>query len=235
MFSNFSSFVCCGKKSDLPGYHAHRPGALSEEVKLRIFNALYPVAIEAFRQHPNREFESDVFQHIFSYEHLAVVTEDSGFPIAFRMWHVLEHDDHLILYLAGMCVKPTHQGIGIGEGLLRYVMGLFPNNNGSGSLRYVVMRTQNPVMKKCFDRAMGGISYPNGENIPRDVREASLVVANYLEDGRYDQQSLISRGVYSKSLYGTPPIAVNEPEYGLAFQSVDIDRGDAVMSVWRCF
>lgn len=233
MLSQFPSFVCHGKKQDFTGYHVRSPADFPESVQSMLFEMLYPIALEAFRQNPSDMFYRDVHQHLFSYDNLIVVM-NKGNPVAFRVWQVLSCKEK-IMYLAGMCVKSTHQGIGIGEGLLRYILELSLREGGGFGSKYVAMRTQNPVMKKCFDGAMGGVSYPNGTEIPEDVKDVGFLVARHLNDEKYDRETLVSSCAYSGSLYGTPPAVVSEDSYVRTFQLVNVDRGDAVMCVYRRF
>lgn len=233
VFNQFSSIVCHGKRVSFSGCHACFPHQLASDVKSEVFKLLYSVAMDAFRQQPSEAFEKDVFQHIFSYDNLIVVF-DEGQPVAFCMWQVLQDQSRSILYLAGICVQSDHQGIGMGEGLLNFALGLYRAGEFGVREQYVVMRTQNSVMKKCFDRSVGGLSYPNGQEIPLSVQEIGSLVADYLGDYNYDPETLLSRGIYSKSLYGTSLALVDESGYTETFRTIDIDQGDAVICVWQC-
>jgi hypothetical protein len=233
MFSNFINFSYKIGNDECIGYHIKNPNTLSSNLKLELFGILYPIALEAFKQDESENFSKDVYQHIFSYDNLAIIIKE-GQPVAFRMWQVYLQEERKILYLAGMCVRTMHQGIGIGEGLLKYVMQLFQQESGSSLSDYIVMRTQNPIMKRCFDKAIGGISYPNGKKLPQHITEIGSYMAQILDCKNFDHDTLISRGVYSGSLYSTPPTKVNESMYLNVFNKCNIAQGDAIICIWEC-
>jgi GNAT superfamily N-acetyltransferase len=227
MWNQFTEFLCATKCDKLRAVHIREPAKLSSGMQQELFQALFPVACDAFQQNQTETFSADVRQHLFSWEGLIAVLRDDV-PIAFRMWQVFPSDWGNILYLAGMCVRRTYQGIGIGESLLHYVMQMYLIERN----HFIALRTQNPVMKKCFDRAVGGLSYPNGTVVPQDIRAAGILLAERLGDTEYDPDTLISRRAYQGSLYGAPPDPVNESVYMSVFGGIDANMGDAVFCIW---
>ena len=227
MWNQFTEFLCVTKYDKLRAVHIREPAKLPSGMQQELFQALFPVACDAFQQNQTEAFSADVRQHLFSWEGLIVVLRD-GVPVAFRMWQVFPSDRGNILYLAGMCVRRAYQGIGIGESLLHYVMRMYLVERN----HFIALRTQNPVMKKCFDCAVGGLSYPNGTALPWDIRAAGILLAERLGDTGYDPDTLISRRAYQGSLYGAPPDPVNEQPYMNAFSSIDASMGDAVFCIW---
>ncbi len=246
--SGIGKFVCDCKKGKLVGYHFNYPNSLPEEEKERIFDMLYPVALSAFAQDPSDEIADDVRNHIFSVGGLLVVTDvdeqGSEFVVAFRMWDnisysILEGD---ILYLAGMCVKEDYQGYGIGRVLLDYV--LFKDSQHKMhsidqvcpllECKYVALRTQNPIMKRCFDEATGEMSYPKSgdELIPDHIKDVGAQVAKHLKDFAFNSDTLTSRGLYGRSLYGRNP-QVQDSRYKSLFAGINQDKGDAMVCVWQ--
>lgn len=228
MWDQFEKFSCSTKNGPLSARYICTPKDLPIETKEELLRLLLPVACEAFHQDASTDFSQDVYRHLFSWEGLIVVLQNDT-PVAFRMWQVFPSDHGGILYLAGMCVQTAFQRIGIGESLLRYVMNMYPTNQN----RYTVLRTQNPSMKKCFDTAVGGLSYPNEERLPRDILEVGMTIANQLGDRGYDQDTLISRGAYQGSLYGADLVPVNERTYTKVFDRINRNNGDAVFCIWQ--
>ena len=228
MWDQFEKFSCNTKNGPLSARYIRAPKDLPTETKKELLRLLLPVACEAFHQDANTAFSQDVSQHLFSWEGLIVVLQNDT-PVAFRMWQVFPSDHGGILYLAGMCVQAAFQRIGIGESLLRYVMNMYLTDQN----RYTVLRTQNPSMKKCFDAAVGGLSYPNGKQLPRDILDVGITIARQLGDREYYPNTLISRGAYQGSLYGTELASVNEASYMEVFNQINRDQGDAVFCIWK--
>jgi GNAT superfamily N-acetyltransferase len=227
MFRNFSSFCCESSNGGLVGYYVHHPkDVLTAQEKNELFMLLYPVALSAFGKQDNPSAKEDVHNHLFSGDGLIVVM-DNDRAVAFRMWNVFTHEtEGMILYLAGMCVHREYQGKGIGSSLLHYVLNHLQN------CVHVVLRTQSPVMKKCFDQAIGAVSFPNGDEIPDSVKNVGAFVARCLKDNFYDKNSLISVGVYGSSLYESVPVTC-DTIYQLQFDALNQGQGDAMMCIWK--
>jgi len=226
-------------------YRIDYPGKLSGEVRESLLNSLMPVAVSAFRQKETKELRRDVEQHIFEFEGLLIVADENGVPVAFRMWEFIELNFIAgtdILYLAGMCVHEDWQRQGIGEILLQYVLRedfrrSLPDAHAFGPLPlapYVVLRTQNPIMKCCFDRAIGEESYPlsGSSEIPADIARVGQIVSRHLGDTHFDSDVMISRGLYGHSLYGTSPTSPSD-KYASLFSQLDLTAGDSMVCVWR--
>ncbi len=218
---------------------------LDEEEKGIIFSMLYPVALDAFSQQPSSEKEEDIFSHIFSADGLIIVFKKNDFrAIAFRLWNVIEYSaiQGDILYLAGMCVKKKYQGIGIGSFLLNYIINDDVHRQYFGAdqlcplppCKFIALRTQNPIMKMCFDKAVNGISYPkpNKKEIPEDIKEVGKIVARFLGDENFNPDTLTSKGTYGSNLYGKEHRRV--AIYSEQFDSLlDSSRGDSMICLWR--
>jgi GNAT superfamily N-acetyltransferase len=246
-FPTRHTFVCKTKVGDLPGYHIDNPGHLSDDQKQHVFRSLYPVALSAFSQEPSDEIARDVYNHLFSVDGLLIVVEENdgqSVPVAFRMWKFIEHSvvEGDILYLAGMCVQRSHQGQGIGSALLDYVLHQDLRRQVVGvdqicplpPCQYVALRTQNPVMKRAFDKATGYTSYPCSVNddIPEHVQQVAAKVAHHLGDDAIDLDTLTTSGLYGRSLYGHNP-HTSDPTYESLFNRMDKTHGDAMVCVWR--
>lgn len=236
---------CITKRGNLGLLRLDYPKYLPEETRKFLLDSLMPVAESAFQQTPDRDFRKDVEEHVFSSDGLLIVISDEGVPVAFRMW------DHIvlnfvagtdILYLAGMCVHRDWQCLGIGEALLQYVLRndirrSMPDEHAFAPLPlapYVALRTQNPVMKCCFDRAIGMESYPRLDDdvIPTDIAYVGQKVSDHLGDMHFDSKVMMSRGLYGHSLYGRPPVPPNN-NYARLFARLNAEQGDAMVCVWR--
>lgn len=233
------------KTGEVEIYRIDYPGKMPENKRNALLDSLMSVATSAFRQQETKLFRKDVEEHIFGFEGLLVVTNEEGDPVAFRMWEFIELNFVAgtdILYLAGMCVHESWQRQGIGELLLQYVLRedfrrSLPDEHAFGPLPlapYVALRTQNPIMKYCFDEAIGNESYPLLEfpEIPGDIARVGQIVARRLGDTHFDPNTMISRGLYGHSLYGTQPIPPNH-EYKTLFGQLNTAAGDSMVCVWR--
>jgi|GEM_PF-2113901 len=238
--------LACPTKAlgELTVFRVDHPSHLGAGVQTSLVDMLMPVAASAFHQAPDRDFREDVASHILNPKGLLVVLNDDGMPIAFRMWDFITLDfvgGTDILYLAGMCVHKDYQGRGIGELLLELVLRDDVLRTMKGDMfvplplaPYVALRTQNPVMKFCFDRAIGIESYPRLEDgsVPSDVAMVGTKVASYLKDYSFNPINMISRGLYGHSLYGVPPVPPNH-KYAEIFSQLDMALGDSMICVWR--
>lgn len=245
----WSGFTCHTKNGELQGYHCNYPQSLPEEEKDDLFRLLYPVALSAFSRNHSSELEKDVWDHIFSSDGLLIVFDERGVSgknvVAFRMWDIVWFDvlDGDILYLAGMCVKKEYQKIGIGSSLLKYV--LYKNEQHRmrsvdqfcplPECTYVALRTQSPVMKKCFDEAIGDISYPreSGESIPENIKKVASKIARHLNDDSFVPETLTSPNLYGGSLYGVTPCSEHDQYTSLFTSALNTADGDAMVCVWQ--
>lgn len=141
-----------------------------------------------------------------------------------------------------MAIHVDYQGLGIGAALLRQVLK-DDFLRGMSDIHmpvplppapYVVFRTQNPMMKYCFDKAVGVETYPrvNDDSVPSDIAHVSQVVAKNLGDDHFDPLTMTTRGIYGHSLYGQPPSPPND-DYGRLFGRINAAAGDAFVCVWR--
>jgi hypothetical protein len=97
---------------------------------------------------------------------------------------------------------------------------------------YVALKTQSPVMKRCFDQAIGVISFPNKGVAPESVRNVGVFIAECLKDISYNEDTFIFVGVYGSSLYGTVPY-IADILYRKQFAALDQARGDAMLCIWQ--
>jgi len=219
------------------GYYFDGVKYMSDIKKQMLFEHTYPVAASAFGRN-DVAIKKDVYEHLASANHFSIIMNDNK-GIAFRLWDFIPIDKvNDVLYLAGMCVHKDYQGKGIGKCLLELVL----QSDGYRQIhsvdqicalppcKYIVFRTQNPIMKRCFEAFVGEEIYPRfGEDVPSDIVAAASVVVNSLGDSL--DSSMISRGVYGKSLYGDEVSVRSTPVS--VFSAINVANGDAVYCVWR--
>jgi ribosomal protein S18 acetylase RimI-like enzyme len=213
------------------GYDFTPSSITNEEEKEFIFRSLFPIGLDAFVQNPSEAMERDIRDHLFSADHLLVMRSDGTFtfglcgigqprPVAFRMWKTYQTSYGKALYLAGMCVLPAWQGLGIGQSMTKYAIAV-------EQPKVVFTVTQNPVVKECMDKATGVPSFPtiwlaNGTMKPM-VRELGNVLKKNVEA----ETSIIPKN-YGGTLYGIQPRsrdARNEALFGV----LDKKAGDAFL------
>ena len=206
------------------------PNELSGKFQEELVSALYPVAKSAFGQEDSHGFYQDVRDHILNTDNLLIVGDTACIPIAFRMWKFINHSDYTVLYLAGMCVDSEWQGKGLGRAMLQFVINYTETVNVFWT--HAALRTQNPVMQKCFD----GISkksamYKFGDAvIPVEIQEVAKIVAISIGDTKLEPEKLVSRKVYGSSLYGEKTRIV-EKSQGTNFANLDQEVGDAAYCI----
>lgn len=234
-----------GDRDNLSLHRINNPRHIINEERDALLNRLLPVAASAFQQEIDSDFRRDVENHIFNADGLYIVQDEDSVAVAFRMWDFLVYNFVAgtdILYLAGMCVHKEWQHKGIGEELLHCVLRedlrhCLHDKHAFAPLPpapYVAFRTQNPIMKRCFDKAVGVESYPRlcDETIPDDIANVGALIAKRYGDAHFEPETMISRGVYGHSLYGYRPVTSDEA-YESLFSRMDVEAGDGMVCVWR--
>lgn len=216
-------FSLSSKNGNLWGWRLS-PSDLSEGDKAVVFDNSYQVGLKAFVQEDSPQMKVDVYNHLFKEDSLLMVM-DRDAVIAFLTSRSLGFDGKKILYLSGICVDPLYQGNGISNQLINEAYQLGESYN------VMALKTQNPVMKQCFDNCLGGKSHPNFEvETPQEIEEIGLFFANLFEAKNYQPQSLILKGMYGQCLYGCVPVSRNEA-YNNLFDHLDKSAGDSMLCV----
>lgn len=209
------------------GYHI-KPQTLLSDDKRTLVDTLYEVAQSAFAQEPSKGFYQDVFDHITKSVDLVVMVCGDA-VVAFLISDIIMHDTGNIVYLAGICIKVSHQSQGLGKTMVSYVAQYYDNF----TWRYMVLRTQNPVMQRCLrGYATSGTFYTYGDAIPEEIQSVACCVAGHISDQKLDAPLLLSRGVYGGTLYG-PAYRLGEKISGTVFSGLNVNAGDAVYCVWQ--
>lgn len=218
-------FSLSSKTGSLWGWRLS-PSDLSDGDKAVVFDNSYQVGLKAFVQEDSPQMKGDVYNHLFKEDSLLIVmdndTKDAR-VVAFLTSRNLGFNGKKILYLSGICVDPLYQGGGISGQLINeaYKLGEYYD--------VMALKTQNPVMKQCFDNCVGGKSHPNFDvETPQEVEEIGLFFASLFEAKNYKSQSLILKGMYGQCLYGRIPVSRNEA-YNNLFDLLDKSAGDSML------
>lgn len=225
-------FKLLSKIGELWGWRLS-PSELSEGEKAILFKHSYHIGVKAFIQKYSSEIEEDIYGHLFKEDKLFIITnincdsiaEQELFVMAFLTCRDINFNGKKILYLSGICVDPLYQGYGI--------IGNLINEAYKRGERYDIMalRTQNPVMKQCFDKCIGGKSHPDSRiKLPREVEEVGAFIAKLLEARNYQVRSFIMKGVYGSCLYGTEPFSRDE-FYNDQFSKLNKLAGDSMLCI----
>lgn len=208
------------------------PSDLSDGEKSVIFDNCYKVGLKAFVQEDSLQMKADVYHHLFKEDSLLIVMDNDPTQeedlikfsvVAFLTSRSLDFNGKKILYLSGICVDPLYQGCGISGKLINetYELGEYYN--------VMALKTQNPVMKQCFDNCIGGKSSPNiGTEVSEEIERIGLFFADLFKVENYQAQSLIMKGIYGSCLYGCVPISRDE-SYNTLFNQLNKLAGDSML------
>jgi len=213
-------------------YVVKHPSTLTVDVQQYLFEILFPVALSAFNREETDSFVCDVRCHVLngcSLMFLAAQVGKRTIPKAFCIWDTIESEYGRVLMLSGICVLQEFQGKHIGKGFISFALKHFKEKG----IDFIVLRTQNPVMKKTLDSALGKESFPLIDcEIPDMISSVAQCVADALGDFLFNPQTLVSKGVYGKSLYGGELPSVEEPGYKRLFSEVIAPHsGDAMYCI----
>ena len=204
------------------------PKSLSFQDREYVFGLIYPVAQSAFGQPHSEKFAHDVKAHALDHTEILIVQDGSDQTIAFRIWDVISEYSKPIIYLAGMCVAVQYQKGGLGPAMIETAIKIAEQSHKDWG--YVVLRTQNWAMQK----SMASIAERSGlyqkfgdTDITTDLQGAAKVVAEKNGDTYFHPETLVSRGIYGASLYGSPK------NFQEGFEGLNAAAGDAAYCVWR--
>ena len=201
---------------------------LSPKDRDYIFNLIYPVAQSAFGQPHSEIFANDVKAHALDHTEIIIVQDEGGNMIAFRIWDIFSEYTKPIIYLAGMCVSPKYQKVGLGQAMIQKAIDFAGQRHPDWG--YVVLRTQNWAMQKSISAIakQSGTYRKFGDlDIDDDMRDAAQVVANKNLDTYFNSKELVSRGIYGACLYGSLQ------NFQEGFSGLNTAQGDAAYCVWR--
>lgn len=200
------------------------PQELPNNVKDLIFDEFYPVALSAFNQNKSENFEKDVYKHLFDVDGLVLFFNDGvdyggshqvERGIAFRTYSMLDSET---MYVEGTAVDPNYQSLGFYQAVTK------ATTNGS---KYVVSRTQNPVVITALNRVFGNVADITREGTDKD-KEVAWKLAQKLKmeltDGFY------GKGTYGSRLNGMLPRIDNDIKKTL-YSRIDPNNGDCVIAV----
>jgi hypothetical protein len=226
LFDGFNKFHRESSIGTLFGYEIF-PDSIEDSKREPIFNEFYEVALEAFGVKPSKDFEKDVFKHIFCEDWLQVLLLPNRKKVlAWMTSRNLTLNGKSVIYYSGGVVRSKYQGFGFGN---YFVKRYLARNHYD----IVAFRTQNPVAKEACDNAINKISHPNGVPIPMEIKEIGIEVAKSLGMNmeNYNPDTMISRGCYGASLYGYKTSSRTKyysDEFG---EKLNEEAGDAMICV----
>jgi len=223
------------KRGVFNGSYITNPGLMPMSVKRAVFDDFYPVAVYAFEQNKNEEFEKDVWEHLFNVDGLMLAwnelasygkgTQERG--SAFYTYTEIDTPYGLVLYIKAMAVDFSMQGNGISRAFV-------DANVAYQNYAYATARTQNPIVVNVMANVFGDVAPITRK--PRLVeQEVGRIIAKPLKMGRkFSHTTLVGKGVYPGQLNGTLP----EPKTDGAKKVlrnlrrlIDPTKGDCVICV----
>lgn len=193
-----------------------------------LFQELYQLTQKGFCINASSALEQDVRNHIEQGDFLYLI-KTCGSIIAYAVFDNLKMNDTNILYLSGIMISPDHQGQGLGGRLIKLALAKF-------QAKYLVARTQNPVMYESVRRCCGHVFPNESGNPPQDIVEVGQFIATEkLNMKNYNQISMLAKGTYGSSLYGVKPISIHHEMDHWFKTQINLDHGDAMIVVARNF
>lgn len=200
------------------------PSLLGSLEKEALVNNCFPLVCSGFVQEPSSEVYEDTRHHVLSCDHLWLY-EEEGRVRAFAAWDEMEIAGAKILYLSGIMVSPDTQGKGVGARIIADAWSKYQSD-------YLIARTQNPVMYSSLIRS-GFQLYPT---LQRTTSEIAGVMVRVLAksfgwDNPEPHNPHLFNGAYGKCLYGVRPVDRDENIERFFCETLDFDRGDAMVVV----
>lgn len=209
-------------------YHIQDPVSLPANIKDLIFDDFYPVALSAFNQNKSETFEKDVYTHLFNVDGLILIFHDEvqygkdasvEKGIAFRTYSWL---DPSTMYVEGTAVDPNYQGQGFYQGMTKLII--------YKDCKFVVSRTQNPVVITALERVFGNVSPITRIPDKEDKRIAGMLAEKL---NMTIDEHCIGRETYGGALNGMLPKISNDIQFTM-YQKINPMVGDCVIAVCRC-
>ncbi len=216
-------FKLVTSRGNFEAFLLKKPGEnLSAEVKTKIFNEFYLVALSAFGKKKSPQFNLDVSNHLFNVGFLVLVFdfENGGKGVAFRTFTFLDHKQSKILYIEGTAIKAEYQGSGIYQSLTKEL---------AVGMDFVVSRTQNPVVITALSKLYKEV-YPVTAEPDETIKNIGFCVAEYLKMSEYERDLMIGRKTYGGILNGTLPDTGNGMRKAVT-NLIDPYNGDCLIAV----
>lgn len=190
------------RKGSLSSFLIELPGKnLPDDIKMRVFDEFYSVALSAFNQADSDSFRMDVYNHLFNVGFLVLMfdCENGGAGVVFRTYTLLNHNQSRILYVEGTAIMSGYQGLGIYQSLTKELVR---------DVDFVVSRTQNPVVVTALSRLFEAV-YPVTARPDDKIRSIAKCVSEHLKMSNYECDCMIGRKTYGGILTGTLPSTGN--------------------------
>lgn len=193
---------------------AHRPGhAWNVSTHRRVYEALVPVTSSAFGADMtgywagrNRE---GYLERLFEF---VLVRDADGRMVGWTGFHLLPHDEHMIVYIDSTGMVPQRQSRGAMRELMRSrLIGTVLPACPPELPVYLTARTESPIFYRLMRGLLGGGDelFPQpGTPAPADVRRCGLHLADWLGQRRIlDPATLTLTNAYDSvdELYGELP------------------------------
>lgn len=200
---------------------------LSLEEKRKIFDEFYPVAVMAFGQNKSRDFERDVFDHLFKVKILILAFNDGikykngGIErgVAFATYTDFSVDGRLVVYNEGTAVDPLFQGEGFYQAFNRCIVDEF---------EYFTARTQNPVIITAMSKIGEVVPVQRAPNeLELKILERLAVKTNMPD---YDFNQHLCRNFYGGRLNAIKPRIGNKISMKMN-EKLNIDNGDCILAL----
>jgi hypothetical protein len=136
-------------------------------------------------------------------------------PVGFMSYKNISEE---VVYLAGVVVDKNYQHRGIYNSFMRKMMNEMKND-----VKYVVARTQNPIIYYVTRKYVKSI-YPNNSKIPRQIYEIALLI-----DKRVNED-LIIKQCYGRRLSSEVKKSKDD-EINKLFGKLNLDKGDAFLII----
>jgi chorismate mutase len=200
------------------------PLFLSPKDREYVFEAVYPIAMNAFGQPHSDKLAHDVRVHVLDHKNLLIV-QDGDTNIAFAAWDMFEGCDSMVIYLAGICVTREYQQHIAGRSMVEHIVRWADQAHAEWS--HFALRTQNWAMHRCIEglARVGRYQRFGDESIDPDLQAVGSFVARQINDPYFEPDKLVSRKIYGACLYGAGGNLVSYP-------GLDHAAGDAAYCLW---
>lgn len=201
------------------------PGrTLNISARRRVYEALIPVTTSSFgadmTPYWTQRCRDGYLERLAEF---VLVADGEGAMVGWTGFHLLPHDEHVIIYLDSTGMVPQRQSRGVMRELMRrrIVAVALPRCPADRPV-YLTARSESPV----FYRLMRGLLptaklYPHpADPVPVDVRECGVHLAEWLgQRAILDSATLTLRGAYHalNELYGELP-TTGDPDLDRLFR-----------------
>lgn len=199
---------------------SHPDKTFSGKERKNVIDELTEIARDGFGSGITKQ---DVEEHVMP-SGLMYLIKDKENVIGFSLYDFLNVHGKNILFMNGAVIKKNYQQKGIYSRIKQRVLS-------EGKFDFAMARTQSPVAYAAIDKLFGRI-YPDGSEIPDDVKEiAELVAKDHLKMKNFNRDTFVEKGTYGKSLYTVVPRHERSNDFFDNVLKLDYKAGDSVLLV----